>query len=301
MDHPSFTTPIKPRSPAFTMPGKHEVRSATLSPGPLAYSPAKPLTRSPAYTMPGRHGDPEARAAAAQPGPGAYSGDLAGVKFSKSPAYTMPGRTPDPTRSSLQTPGSGAYSPQKALPRAAAFTMARRYSEKFDPNAPAPGSYSPSHSFTKSDQTPAFTIPGRTPDPTRNRMSTPGSGAYSPEKPLPRAAAFTMARRYASKDDLNAPAPGSYSPSHSFTKTKSAVAVFGSEGKDPTPVKASNPGPGAYSVQKPLPNAPAYSMASRSSMYSPSQTPGPGAYGASNSPLHPKMAKRAQSASNLRH
>jgi hypothetical protein len=68
MDHPSFTTPIKARSPAFTMPGRHEFKVQLMSPGPGGYSPAKPLPRSPAFSIPGRHDDPDAKQAAAIPG-----------------------------------------------------------------------------------------------------------------------------------------------------------------------------------------------------------------------------------------
>ena len=232
MDHPSFTTPIKPRAPSFSMGTRSPSAANISSPGPGGYTPEKALTRAPAYSMGHRTPDPIERMSAGNPGPGAYTADAQQQKFNRSPAFTMPGRTPDPLRARVSTPGAGAYSPEKPTQRAAAFSFAQRYPSKDDPNAPSPVTYSPSHAFSKT-KSPTHVIAARAPQPTG--LISPGPGAY---------------------------------------------------GQDPAKMKATT-------------QAPSYTFASRTPNFASPEagrdTPGPGAYGASNSPLSPKMARAKQS------
>ncbi|XP_012694967.1 outer dense fiber protein 3-like protein 2b [Clupea harengus] len=180
----------KPMSPAFTFHSKmsDNLYSIDSSPGPQYFVDAK-ITRF------GRDG---------------------------TPAYSMLGRMRK-TVGVFQTPGPGAYSPEKALPsstkrRPPSYTIGARTLYRSLDMVPAPNKYTlpavmGAHVFTKPTSA-SYSISGRC--QSEDLSKTPGPSRYNSTDPsiyLPRQPAFSMLGRHGlPADSTQKPGPGSHNP-----------------------------------------------------------------------------------------
>ncbi|XP_029135845.2 outer dense fiber protein 3-like protein 2b [Labrus bergylta] len=142
------------------------------------------------------------------------------------PAYSMLGRVKT-QKELLQTPGPGAYSPEKAPPcnlqrRPPSYTMSARTHYRSIDSVPAPNKYSlPPLMGPQVPNKPAsasYTMSGRysTGGPSVDLAKTPGPCRYNSTDPsvyLTRQPAFSMLGRHSlPRDATKKPGPGTYSP-----------------------------------------------------------------------------------------
>ncbi|KAF7663078.1 hypothetical protein LDENG_00218780 [Lucifuga dentata] len=161
------------------------------------------------------------------PGP-QYHIDAKLTRFGRdgTPAYSMLGRMKTP-KELFQTPGPGAYSPEKAPPcnlqrRAPSYTMGYRTHNRSVDSVPAPNKYhlpplmgpqvpnkQASASYTMSD---IYSTGG----PSVDLAKTPGPCRYNSTDPnvyLTRQPAFSMLGRHSlPRDATKKPGPGAYNP-----------------------------------------------------------------------------------------
>ncbi|XP_043909835.1 outer dense fiber protein 3-like protein 2 [Protopterus annectens] len=180
---------------------------------------------SPAYTFHTRHSAVR-YIKDSSPGPRYYV-DSKVTRFGRngSAAYSMLGRA-KPVGQHHQTPGPGAYSPEKAPPlssrSAPTYTMGSRTKYRMVDNIPAPNRYTlpsllGSHIPNKS-ASPSYTISARTRSVSfsEDLSKTPGPGNYNTTDPsmyLQKQPAFSMLGRHsAARETAQTPGPGAYRP-----------------------------------------------------------------------------------------
>ncbi|KAI4886277.1 hypothetical protein NFI96_010604 [Prochilodus magdalenae] len=201
----------KPSSPAYSFHGRmsSNMVSVDSSPGPLYHVDAK-ITRhgrdgTPSYSMLGRK---------------KLSGDA--FDDTKSSTFLFP-----VLADTFQTPGPGAYSPEKAPPlngqrQPPSYTMAFRTRYRSTDAVPAPnrytlpyllGSYVPNKPSSASY---SMSARRKTGAPSEDLAMTPGPGHYNSTDPstyLSRQPSFSIQSRHSIPSDATRkPGPGTYSP-----------------------------------------------------------------------------------------
>jgi hypothetical protein len=86
-----------------------------------------------------------------------------------------------------------------------------------------------------------------------------------------------LGSRHNTKQRVDTPGPGAYE----FQLEKSDKPAYTMNGRPATKIKSESPGPGAYSLAESTPSArkaPSYSIGGRSESKITSESPGPGAY-----------------------
>ncbi|XP_050933196.1 outer dense fiber protein 3-like protein 2b [Lates calcarifer] len=181
---------------------------------------------SPAYSFHGRMSD-TLYSVDSSPGP-QYCVDAKITRFGKdgTPSYSMLGRT-KLQNELFQTPGPGAYSPEKTPPcnlqrRPPSYTMGSRTQYRSIDSVPAPNKYClPPLMGPQVPNKPAsasYTISGSysTGGPSVDLAKTPGPCRYNSTDPgvyLPRQPAFSMLGRHSlPRDATKKPGPGTYNP-----------------------------------------------------------------------------------------
>nr|AAH92779.1 Zgc:110183 [Danio rerio]AAI64831.1 Zgc:110183 protein [Danio rerio] len=160
------------------------------------------------------------------PGP-RYRVDAKMTRFGRdgTPSYSMLGRRKR-TASTFQTPGPGAYSPEKAPPlnlhhRPPSYTMSSRTRYRSVDPVPAPNRYTLPNLFGTTvsckPSSPCFTMSARMKagGPSEDLSMTPGPGRYNSTDPsiyLNRQPSFSMQSRHNILiDSTGKPGPGTYS------------------------------------------------------------------------------------------
>uniref|UniRef100_A0A3B4U0W7 CIMAP1 family member D n=1 Tax=Seriola dumerili TaxID=41447 RepID=A0A3B4U0W7_SERDU len=191
---------------------------------------------SPAYSFHGRISD-NMYCVDSSPGP-QYHVDAKITRFGKdgTPAYSMLGRM----KELFQTPGPGAYSPEKAPPcnlqrRPPSYTMGSRTHYRSTDSVPAPNKYClPPLMGPQVPNKPAsasYTISGSysTGGPSVDLAKTPGPCRYNSTDPgtyLRRQPAFSMLGRHSlPRDATKKPGPGTYNP-EKVTVDKARAPAF---------------------------------------------------------------------------
>ncbi|XP_030290135.1 outer dense fiber protein 3-like protein 2b [Sparus aurata] len=181
---------------------------------------------SPAYSFHGRMSD-NMYCVDSSPGP-KYHIDAKVTRFGRdgTPAYSMLGRM-KAEKELFQTPGPGAYSPEKAPPcnlqrRPPSYTMSSRTHYRGIDAVPAPNKYClPPLMGPQVPNKPAsasYTMSGSysTGGPSVDLAKTPGPCRYNSTDPsvyLPRQPAFSMLGRHdLPRDATKKPGPGTYNP-----------------------------------------------------------------------------------------
>ncbi|XP_035509615.1 outer dense fiber protein 3-like protein 2b [Morone saxatilis] len=181
---------------------------------------------SPAYSFHGRMSD-NMYCIDSSPGP-RYHIDAKITRFGRdgTPAYSMLGRM-KAEKELFQTPGPGAYSPEKAPPcnlqrRPPSYTMSSRTHYRGIDSVPAPNKYClPPLMGPQVPNKPAsasYTMSGSysTGGPSVDLAKTPGPCRYNSTDPsvyLPRQPAFSMLGRHnLPRDGTKKPGPGTYNP-----------------------------------------------------------------------------------------
>ncbi|XP_038572916.1 outer dense fiber protein 3-like protein 2b [Micropterus salmoides] len=181
---------------------------------------------SPAYSFHGKMSD-NMYCVDSSPGP-QYHIDAKITRFGRdgTPAYSMLGRI-KAQRELFQTPGPGAYSPEKAPPcnlqrRPPSYTMSSRTHYRSIDSVPAPNKYClPPLMGSQVPNKPAsasYTMSGSysTGGPSVDLAKTPGPCRYNSTDPsvyLPRQPAFSMLGRHSfPRDATKKPGPGTYNP-----------------------------------------------------------------------------------------
>uniref|UniRef100_A0A0K8TF20 Outer dense fiber protein 3 n=1 Tax=Lygus hesperus TaxID=30085 RepID=A0A0K8TF20_LYGHE len=214
-------TPTKRRGPIsaeFTSPGPACVTLPNLL-GTSATDSKK--GRAPAFSFGARHGN---KNESIGPGPGQYN--ITGLSARGKdcpPALSLHSRNKDGKHDN--TPAPGDYNPQKSdqfihdnSPR---FTFGLKTQVEKVSNTPAPNTYKIPGVLGATKEgnkasAPAFSLAGRSKEPTDDRVNVPGPGTYNgaaTEAILPKSPAYSVSSRLNQPtSNLIKPGPGSYSP-----------------------------------------------------------------------------------------
>uniref|UniRef100_A0A0A9Y3G6 Outer dense fiber protein 3 n=1 Tax=Lygus hesperus TaxID=30085 RepID=A0A0A9Y3G6_LYGHE len=218
-------TPTKRRGPIsaeFTSPGPACVTLPNLL-GNLQGTSATDSKkgRAPAFSFGARHGN---KNESIGPGPGQYN--ITGLSARGKdcpPALSLHSRNKDGKHDN--TPAPGDYNPQKSdqfihdnSPR---FTFGLKTQVEKVSNTPAPNTYKIPGVLGATKEgnkasAPAFSLAGRSKEPTDDRVNVPGPGTYNgaaTEAILPKSPAYSVSSRLNQPtSNLIKPGPGSYSP-----------------------------------------------------------------------------------------
>ncbi|CAH1394214.1 unnamed protein product [Nezara viridula] len=173
----------KGRAPAFSFGSRHGGKNDSIGPGPGQYNvtglSAKGKDCPPSATLHsrGKEAKPEAT-----PAPGDYNPERSGkVIHDNSPKYTFGLKTQ--VEKPSQTPGPNVYKiPGVVGGHGPAYSLSGRTKEPTDDRllTPGPGSYNSSTELIL-PKSPAYSVAPRIQPPTSNLIK-PGPGSYSPEK-----------------------------------------------------------------------------------------------------------------------
>ncbi|XP_076009393.1 outer dense fiber protein 3-like protein 2b [Genypterus blacodes] len=202
-------------------PGRYALPSTI---GFIGHDFTKPT--SPAYSFHGRMSN-YMYCVDSSPGP-QYRVDAKMTRHGRdgTPAYSMLGRL-KPTKELFQTPGPGAYSPERAPPsslqrKAPCFTMGSRTLYRSVDSVPAPNKYCLppllGHQIPNKPASASYSMSGiySAGGPSEDLAKTPGPCRYNSTDPsvyLPRQPAFSMLGRHSlPRDATEKPGPGTYNP-----------------------------------------------------------------------------------------
>lgn len=220
-------------TPMYSMKGRPQTSPGRLygtNPSPDAYNIRSCIGEAPKYhfglKLKGRNGGGQ------QPGPAEYdvSDAAKGVK-NRSPSYSFGGRHGNVLDSKSGTPGPDMYQSPRRAKEGAGFSMtSRRHDHRLGKNeSPGPGAYSPDKKHMPN--APAYSLtakPGchvlapKSKKAGRADLGSPGPGAYKPLDGCPHkptAARFSMGRKLAGPKAPDTPGP-IYSLPNPFDRSK---------------------------------------------------------------------------------